>query len=150
MKAKTKLAPRRASVKKRKASSPRVATPQHLFVYGTLKRGGRNYARLRTHKARFVRTARIRAELYQVPGEKFSTAVLTDAGDKFVRGELFALRNPHETRALDEFEGVPDGLFRRQLVAVCARSRRVEAWTYLYARSLQGATLIPSGIYSAH
>ncbi|MGC1483265.1 MAG: gamma-glutamylcyclotransferase family protein [Candidatus Acidiferrum sp.] len=130
----------------------RVPTPQYLFVYGTLKRGGKSHKRLREENSvRFRSPARIQAELYSVRGGEYPGAVLTSAPSRFVKGDLFVLQNPQETlRHLDEFEGVDDGLFRRELVDVWARRRRVKAWVYLYARPLTNATLIPAGIYSSH
>jgi gamma-glutamylcyclotransferase (GGCT)/AIG2-like uncharacterized protein YtfP len=91
----------------------------------------------------------MRGDLYQLSGESFPGAVRTSAANRFVQGDLFALRDPQKTLPdLDEFEGVEEGLFRRKLVDVWARGRRLKAWAYLYARPLTGANLIPAGIYS--
>ena len=128
------------------------STPQYLFVYGTLKRGGRSHRLLRKENAvRFRSSAHIRADLYRLYGEEYPGAVLTSVPNRFVKGDLFILPDPQKTlRDLDEFEGVDEGLFRRKLVDVWTRGRRVKAWAYLYARPLTDANLIPTGIYSSH
>lgn len=153
MKSKLKAArPDGAAARGKIRSVRRSRAPQYLFVYGTLKRGSRSHARLsKENGARFRSAARIRAELYRLDGEEYPGAVLTSAPNRFVKGDLFVLENPQEIlRGLDEFEGVDEGLFRRQLVDVWARGRRVKAWAYLYARPLTNAALIPAGIYSSH
>lgn len=77
--------------------------------------------------------------------------MLTSAPSRFVKGDLFVLQNPQETLpSLDEFEGVDEGLFRRELVDAWTRGRRVKAWVYVYARPLTDAEPIPAGIYSSH
>jgi|SRR5580692_3869260 gamma-glutamylcyclotransferase (GGCT)/AIG2-like uncharacterized protein YtfP len=128
------------------------STPRYLFVYGTLKRGGKSHKQLRKENGvRFRSSARIRADLYTLYGEEYPGAVLPAAPNRFVKGDLFLLQDPEKTlRDLDEFEGVHEGLFRRELVDVWARGRRVKAWAYLYARPLTDANLIPTGIYSSH
>jgi len=130
----------------------RASTPQYLFVYGTLKRGGKSHKQLRKENGvRFKSSARIRADLYKLHGEDYPGAVLTSTPNRFVKGDLFVLQYPQRTlRELDEFEGVDEGLFRRELVDVWVQGRRVKAWAYLYARSLAAADLIPTGIYSSH
>jgi gamma-glutamylcyclotransferase (GGCT)/AIG2-like uncharacterized protein YtfP len=137
----------------RKPRSPRRASIQrYLFVYGTLKRGGKSHKLLLGENgARFRSSARIRAELYRLCGEDYPAAVLTSVPNRFVKGDLFVLQDPQGTlRDLDEFEGVNEGLFRRELVDAWARGRRVKAWAYLYARPVRDASLIPTGIYSSH
>jgi gamma-glutamylcyclotransferase (GGCT)/AIG2-like uncharacterized protein YtfP len=127
-----------------------VSAPQYLFVYGTLKRGARSHRELvRNHAVRFISEARMRGDLYKLDGESFPGAVPTSAPNRFVEGHLFALHDPQKTLpGLDGFEGVDEGLFRRDLVDVWARGRRLKAWAYLYARPLTAANLIPTGIYS--
>jgi gamma-glutamylcyclotransferase (GGCT)/AIG2-like uncharacterized protein YtfP len=51
---------------------------------------------------------------------------------------------------LDQFEGVEEGLFRREFVDAWIRRQRIKTWVYLYARPLTGAKLISTGIYSSH
>jgi gamma-glutamylcyclotransferase (GGCT)/AIG2-like uncharacterized protein YtfP len=130
----------------------RSPTPQYLFVYGTLKRGGKSHKQLRKDDGvRFRSSGRIRADLYRLQDEDYPGAVLTSTPNRFVQGDLFVLRDPQRTlRDLDEFEEVDEGLFRRELVDVWSQGRRVKAWAYLYARPLAAAEMIPTGIYSSH
>ncbi len=123
----------------------------YLFVYGTLMRGQRSHRELaRNRDARFAGTAKIQGELYRLRDVNYPGAVPTARPEHFVHGELYVLRNAERAlRALDEFEGCGDGLFRRALVDVWTRERIVKAWTYFYARPLQQADLVPNGRYES-
>jgi len=107
----------------------------HLFVYGTLKRGGSNHGHLAGQK--FV------ADAHTVPG--FTLYSLGDypglaaASDDHqgVKGELWLVDDATLAR-LDEFEGVPEGLYRREPVPLIPPHARVRAEAYLYARPLTG------------
>jgi gamma-glutamylcyclotransferase (GGCT)/AIG2-like uncharacterized protein YtfP len=152
MRAKSKTAPDR-EVARRKVRPPnRSSAPQYLFVYGTLKRGGKAHSQLRKENGvRFSSSARIRADLYRLHGKEYPGAVLTSVPNRFIKGDLFILHNPAKTlHDLDEFEGVDEELFRRELVDVWARGRRFKAWAYVYARPVSESNLIPTGIYSSH
>jgi gamma-glutamylcyclotransferase (GGCT)/AIG2-like uncharacterized protein YtfP len=151
LKAKPGVAASKARILKKEARRPQQGlSPQYIFFYGSLKRGGKAYGRLRG-RVRFVSLGRIRANLYSLCGGEYSGAVPTATPGRFVKGDLFVLKDPQKTlQELDGFEGVDEGLFRRELVDVWARGRRIKTWVYLYARPLMNATLIPSGIYSSH
>ena len=151
MKAKSKVARGKARVSKKKVRQPQQESlPQYVFFYGSLKRGGKSHGRLRA-RVRFIGPGRIRANLYSLCGGEYSGAVPTSTPHRFVKGDLFILKDPQKTLLeLDEFEGVDEGLFRRELVDVWVRGRRVKAWVYIYAHPLTDANLIPAGIYSSH
>lgn len=72
---------------------------RHVFVYGTLRRGGINDIN-RLHPApRFVSPARVKGMLYHLgdyPG-------MTLGGDAWVQGEVYAI-DPRLEPALDEIE----------------------------------------------
>jgi|SRR5271163_363182 len=151
MRTKSKPAGRNGRVSKTKTRLRQPASkPQYLFVYGTLKRGAKSHHELgRNPGIRFVSEARMRGDLYKLQGEIFPGAVPTSVPNRFVEGDLFALSDPQKTLPdLDGFEGVDEGLFRRDLVDVWARGRRLKAWAYIYARPLTDANPIPAGIYS--
>jgi gamma-glutamylcyclotransferase (GGCT)/AIG2-like uncharacterized protein YtfP len=149
MKAKPTPDRREAAVAKKVAVSRRPGN-QHVFIYGTLKRGGINHGRLREHDIRFVRTGRIQAALYDLPGSDFPGALPANASNQFVKGELFELRNPQAALSkLDQFEGVDEGLFRRELVDVLGGRRPVRAWVYFYSGPVDHAERIPSGVFSS-
>jgi len=92
--------------------------------------------------------ARIRGQLYQLPGEDYPGAVPTKS-DRYVHGQLYSIKRPRKTLgALDEFEGVSEGLFRRKLVDAWMSRKRARAWVYFYAGPIQQANLVSSGVYS--
>jgi len=130
-----------------------------LFVYGTLMRGMAAEAiLLASGPVAFRGRARMPGTLYDFgpfPGavpEKPSGLRAVRAED--VAGEVFDLARPEETlRALDAHEGYSPGwpassLFVRRLVRVrLDAGGETAAWAYLYARSVRGARLVPSGDY---
>jgi gamma-glutamylcyclotransferase (GGCT)/AIG2-like uncharacterized protein YtfP len=77
-----------------------------LFVYGTLRRGGSNHARL--EGCRFRRPATVRGSLYDLGA--YPALVLGTAGE--VQGEIWCCP-PETLLALDAYEGVHEELFSR-------------------------------------
>jgi gamma-glutamylaminecyclotransferase len=102
-----------------------------LFVYGTLKRGCKNHHHIADQ--RFLDQARTAPgyalyDLGDYPG------LVADAGDtQGVTGELWEVDEAALSR-LDEFEGVDEGLYRRQRVELRDSVNHAHAHTYLYAR----------------
>lgn len=121
----------------------------YIFVYGTLKKGGKFHHELtKDPTIRFAGEARIRARLYELPGEDYPGAVPTTK-NSYVHGQLFSTEDPLKTlRALDEFEGVDEGLFRRKKVDAWRGRKRTKAWAYFYTRSVNEANLLSDGVYS--
>jgi gamma-glutamylcyclotransferase (GGCT)/AIG2-like uncharacterized protein YtfP len=123
-----------------------------LFVYGTLMRGFREQLEEKVN-ATFLGEGTIKAELYDLgdyPGARLAGA----ASDSFVRGELYRLWDPeHAAGVLDEYEGCfpsdpGNSLFTRELVTVRLQDGgKRNAWTYLYNRPVDNASLIRSGNY---
>ncbi len=142
----------RASKKRTLAHSSGVgrSRPAYLFVYGTLTRGEKLHKHLRKIPgARFVGPARIRGELYSIPGDEYPGAVQNGNAGGFVHGELYLLSRPDPAlRLLDQLEGCDEGLFRRQRAEAFAAWGKRPAWVYFYARPLKGAELIPSGHFN--
>ncbi|MGI5341551.1 gamma-glutamylcyclotransferase family protein [Streptomyces sp. CA-181903] len=110
--------------------------PLPVFVYGTLRRGGVNYAAfLRGRTADEVPARLAGAVLYEGPGYPF--AVTAPAGE--VRGELMTLAPAGHAAvlaALDELEGHrpgdPGSLYDRVVREVrTERGATVRAWVYL-------------------
>jgi gamma-glutamylcyclotransferase (GGCT)/AIG2-like uncharacterized protein YtfP len=57
---------------------------------------------------------------------------------------------PQKTLAvLDEFEGVEEGLFRRELVDVKINGKPSKAWAYFYARPVEHSDVLQVGVYSS-
>lgn len=97
--------------------------PDLLFVYGSLRAGSGANGLLAS--CRFLGTAAVPGALHLMA----SYPVLT-AGPGWVHGELYrlpaGLRGQRVLDALDRYEGVAEGLYRRSVVRVAG----AEAWTY--------------------
>lgn len=104
---------------------------RHLFVYGTLKRGCKNHHHLTFQ--RFLGEARTCPgyQLYDL-GD-YPGLVADSTATAGVSGELWAVDATTLAR-LDEFEGVPEGLYRRVRVELLAPFTQIEADTYFYVR----------------
>ncbi|WP_438482406.1 gamma-glutamylcyclotransferase family protein [Oleiharenicola lentus] len=106
-----------------------------VFVYGTLKRGGRNQ--------RFM------------AGQRFITEARTPAGFTLYSLGYYPgmIRDPHDTHGvtgelwevddaclalLDELEGVDEKLYERVAISLAAPFVAERAQTYLYLCSLEG------------
>lgn len=107
----------------------------HLFVYGTLKRGGSNHGQLAGQK--FL------GEAHTTPGYTLYAlgdypGLAVEADDRRgVKGELWLVDEAALAR-LDEFEGVPEGLYRRGPVLLIPPHARIRVEAYIYARPLSG------------
>lgn len=106
-----------------------------LFVYGTLKRGCRNHRQLAGQT--YVGAARTRPgfRLYDVGGYPGLAALAGDTAG--VKGEVWEV-DAAGLLKLDRFEGVAEGLYRRETVPLRApfADRKVEA--YYFAPSVAG------------
>jgi hypothetical protein len=92
LKAKSKSARSKAHLWKTKAGrSQEESSPQYIFFYGSLKRGGKSYGRLRG-RVRFMSPGRIRANLYSLCGGEYCGAVPTTTPRRFVKGDIFLRR----------------------------------------------------------
>jgi gamma-glutamylcyclotransferase (GGCT)/AIG2-like uncharacterized protein YtfP len=107
-----------------------------IFVYGTLKHGGANHHYLAGQKflgaARTVPGFRLFA-LGDFPG---MVAVADDRSG--VTGEVWQVDAACLAR-LDDLEGLAEGLYRREPVALLAPFAGQSVETYVYARELKGA-----------
>ncbi len=112
-----------------------------LFVYGTLTSSGPQGALL-SHLARVP--ARTRGELWSLPAG-YPALVLSSASS-FVYGELVAPPGDRILDLLDLYEGVADGLYRRQVIDVVVSLKGEPAWAYVMdpARARTGVRL-PDG-----
>ena len=137
-------------------ASPRARSkpdPDYLFVYGTLRpsAGHEMNAVLEQH-GDLVGRGKIPGILYDVG--RYPGAVKSTGTRAFVRGDLYALRNPERAlKVLDRYEGWDEkkprsGEFKRSRVLVSLDGgKTVKAWIYLYNRSTNGLTRIRSGDY---
>lgn len=105
-----------------------------IFVYGTLKRGHGNHPFLAGQ--RFVSAGRTPPGfvLYQLDG--YPGMVRDDAEREGVTGEVWEVDGPC-LAALDELEGVSEGLYRREAIQL-AEPAGQPVQTYVYARPVAG------------
>lgn len=128
----------------------------HLFVFGTLLSGyDHPMSRLLAQRATLLGEARCTGQLFLVrhyPGMVTST----DPADQ-VFGELYRLDDAGELLArLDDYEGCgpddakPYEFVRERIVVATADGSTVQAWTYLYNRSVAELPRIASGRFLEH
>jgi gamma-glutamylcyclotransferase (GGCT)/AIG2-like uncharacterized protein YtfP len=118
---------------------------EHLFVYGTLRRGSKNkFARMVADRAHFVGAARVPGRLYdfgQYPGAVRSDQS-SDQPDQWLLGEVWRFEDAQLLPSLDDYEGSE---FERALAsAEMEDGRAIECWIYWYVGPATGR-LIASG-----
>ena len=120
---------------------PTLPATVPIFVYGTLKRGGLNHHYLSGQ--RFVGEARTIPgfRLYDLDG--YPGMVPDPVDNEGVTGELWEVDTPC-LAALDEFEGVPEGLYRREIVPLAAPHANRPVTAYIYARTTAGRRRVGS------
>jgi len=105
-------------------------SPQLVFVYGTLRRGGSNHFRLAG--AEFVAQGTITGRMYRI--DWYPGLVLDDAGDE-IHGEVYSV-TADQLSGLDIFEGLSAGEiegseYRRvQTTVVQQDSQTLSAWVW--------------------
>ncbi len=119
---------------------------ERLFVYGTLKRGERNHT-LVLPWLLGVEEAWVEGfRLYRLPlGERPYPYPGMVPGEGRVWGEVLLLL-PGALPLVDHLEDEGEE-YRRVRVRVETEGGPVEAWTYLYLGSLEGAEPIPEGVW---
>lgn len=119
-----------------------MSGPTRVFVYGTLKRGGSNHAFLAGQT--FLGEARTVPgfTLYQLQGYPGMVASKTPAPES-VTGEVWSV-DAATLIALDRLEGIAEGLYRRERIQLLPPFADLAVETYLYARSVAGATELGS------
>jgi len=106
-----------------------------IFVYGTLKRGGRNH--------RFLAGQQFLGEARTAPGYTlyslgdYPGMVRSDHTSDQVTGELWAV-DAACLEKLDKLEGVAEGLYERAPIKLDPALAVEATETYLYLRSLEG------------
>ena len=106
-----------------------------LFVYGTLKQGCSNHAHLAGQT--FVATARTPPgyRLYDFGG--YPGIVATPEASEGVVGEVWSVDDAALER-LDRFEGVHEGLYRRERISLLAPFDRDVVYVYVSELSATG------------
>jgi len=115
-----------------------------IFVYGTLM------GNLDKHvPARFKDLGEYQGKLYDLgacPGVHPS-----DNEKDIVKGEVFELdSSEHTLRILDYYEGVPSGLYRRELVRINLAQCKmaINCWIYLFNHKVDEKYRIKSGLWN--
>ena len=127
----------------------------HLFVYGTLlsAAGHPMGARLR-HEAQLLGAATMPGRLYSLG--RYPGMVEAADADRLVHGELYSLGMPAVTlRWLDAYEGMVPGkpelspYARVERRARLASGATLDAWVYLYRKSVKVQPEVPHGRWIA-
>lgn len=134
---------------------PNSAAKCHrLFVYGTLRRGFELHHYLPRLGARFLAEAKVAAELIDLG--RYPGARPAGRRGKWVRGELFQLRQPaRDLRILDELEGFVPGtpeqseFVRATTEVILDNGARENAWIYWLGANNSATRRIVSGDYAA-
>jgi len=113
-----------------------------LFTYGTLRDALQRDVVLHGAPTREVGTATVAGVLYDLgnyPG------LVGGAPDERVPGVVVELSDEAALARLDEYEDVGNGLFvRRRMIVHLDAGGDVEAWVYVYNRSVRGRRRITS------
>lgn len=124
-------------------------SPRHLFVYGTLRHGQHEMARLLEY-ALALGQGSVQGRLYLV--EDYPGAIWSDDPRQQVRGEVYHLLDGQNVlRRLDEYEDYrPEApqrslFLRRATDVLMDDGTRLPAWIYLYNGPTNGLPMIPSG-----
>jgi gamma-glutamylcyclotransferase (GGCT)/AIG2-like uncharacterized protein YtfP len=113
----------------------------HLFVYGTLRRGSNNqFVRLLSERGTFVTDARVPGRLYDFGA--YPGAVPSDQLGHWVHGEIHRLEDPSLLASLDEYEGLEYA--RAMVSATLDDGQIIDCWIYWYVGDSKDS-LIESG-----
>lgn len=125
-------------------------TPQLVFVYGTLRRGGSNHFRMAG--AEFIASGTVAGRMYRI--DWYPGLVIDDAGDE-IHGEVYSV-GPELLAALDIFEGLSAGEiegseYRRVHATVVQRdSRTITAWVWEWLGETEEARRVFDGDWLKH
>lgn len=111
--------------------------PAHVFVYGTLRRGGSNNFRMEGCK--WLGPAGVNGNLYEVD---WYPGLVLDEDAAEVIGDLYEVPDERMSE-LDEFEG-PEYKRVRAMVQT-AEDKALSAWVYEWNRDTEGLQPIPDG-----
>jgi len=119
---------------------------EHLFVYGTLRRGAAMHGLL-AGRAIWLGAATAQGRLVDLGS--FPGMIAAAAPGERVRGELFAFTPAQRESLLDALDRYEGPLFERVTRAVEADDGTVTAWLYLYCGDASGLPIISGGDYLA-
>ncbi len=125
--------------------------PEHLFVYGTLRRDTRSEMyHLLVRFADFVGEATFQGQLYLV--DYYPGVIPSNESEDKVRGEVYRLHDPSAVLPkLDTYEECgpqfpqPAEYVRRIERVRLRDGQEINAWVYIYNKPTQGLLRIESG-----
>ena len=106
-----------------------------VFVYGTLKRGGKNHSQLAGQ--RFVGPAQTAGKFRLYDLGDYPGMVADPATGESIAGDLWRV-DAACLRRLDAFEGVHEGHYHRESVSLEPPFADADVEAYIYARDLPG------------
>ncbi len=106
-----------------------------IFVYGTLKRGGTHHTLLR--RQQFLGEARTPPGYTLYGLEGYPGMVPDEADTEGVTGEIWSV-DAACLAALDELEGISEGLYRREAITLRPPHDTQPVAAYVYARGVEG------------
>jgi gamma-glutamylcyclotransferase (GGCT)/AIG2-like uncharacterized protein YtfP len=121
------------------------STPEVVFVYGTLRRGGSNHFRMAG--AEFISPGTITGRMYRI--DWYPGLVIDPAGDE-IHGEAYWV-DPELLAALDAFEGLSAGEiegseYRRIRTTVIQKdSQTLTAWAWEWLGATEESQRISDG-----
>ena len=135
---------------------PRVTHRSSLiFVYGTLRRGGKSHDLLERLRAVYLGKGSVAGQLLDLG--TFPGALKSGRPPTRVVGEIYRLPDPSEAlKTLDEYEGVGPGalvtsLYRREITPVTLENgEQLSAWIYWLNHPPRLVRRIESGDYASH
>lgn len=99
--------------------------------------------------AQFIGKGYCYGKLYMVSW--FPGAVLSNNTSEKVYGMLFEIKNPGTVfKALDDYEGVDEHLFKRVTTTAFVNNKPIHTWVYVYNLSVVGLKQITSGDFLKH
>lgn len=120
--------------------------PHHVFVYGTLRRGGRNDINALSPAPEFVGLAQVRGRLY--PLGWYPGLLLGGTDAVAVEGEVYRI-TPALEAVLDGIEEVqpgPDSEYFKREVPVTVQGRTIPCLVYeINPSRVQGVAALPHG-----
>ena len=133
----------------------KIRTPEHIFVYGTLRRCCSMHYRMGLDQAtKYVGPGFLRGEMYdcgEYPGIRVRYG--SDPDGPWIRGDLLRITDEDVIPALDCYEGYskedPAGsLYKRTWCFVAGRqggSVRIRSWVYEYNKQFSDKPIVKSG-----
>ncbi|ULC58463.1 gamma-glutamylcyclotransferase [Flaviramulus sp. BrNp1-15] len=96
--------------------------------------------------AQFIGKGYCYGKLYMISW--FPGAILSNNTSEKVHGMLFKIKNPETVfKALDDYEGVDEHLFKRVTTTAFVNNKPIPTWVYVYNYPTTHLKLITSGDY---